>query len=88
MAVMAVRSLYWMFCQMGFGLSEIVAATELEVIFGLTASIAGLAIFSFFLGTGIYHVVRCQAKIWGTETETVLCRVDFSTIYMLIYGYM
>eukprot|EP00435_Cladocopium_sp_Y103_P075456 s3_g58.t1 len=44
-------SLYWMFCQMGFGLSEIVAATELEVIFGLTASIAGLAIFSFFLGT-------------------------------------
>lgn len=52
---MAVRSLYWMFCQMGFGLSEIVAATELEVIFGLTASIAGLAIFSFFLGTrGVY----------------------------------
>lgn len=40
-----------MFCQMGFGLSEIVAATELEVIFGLAASIAGLAIFSFFLGT-------------------------------------
>lgn len=46
-----VTSLYWMFCQMGFGLSEIVAATELEVLFGLTASIAGLAIFSFFLGT-------------------------------------
>ena len=23
-------SLYWMFCQMGFGLSEIVATTDLE----------------------------------------------------------
>lgn len=25
-------SLYWMFCQMGFGLSEIVAATDLEAV--------------------------------------------------------
>ena len=59
-----LRSLYWMFCQMGFGLSEIVALTDLEVLFGLTASIAGLAIFSFFLGTDVGPTTILALKWW------------------------
>ena len=46
-----MAALYWMFCSLGFGVTELEPRTKLERAFGIFASVLAMAMFSTILGT-------------------------------------